>query len=114
MLGSDKGLANQFFCFESHAKFIYDSEQVFYFIGDDDIWVFINDTLVVDLGGTHMAAPGHVRLDSIGGSRKMEAGNPYPIDIFFCDRRSTQSNVRVSTNVPLTQTAEQKGTCGGR
>ncbi|GBU23624.1 fibro-slime domain protein [Fibrobacteria bacterium R8-3-H12] len=103
MLGSNKGLANEFFCFESHAKFIYDPEQVFYFTGDDDIWVFINDTLVVDLGGAHMAAPGHVRLRDIGGSRKMTAGNPYPIDIFFCDRRSTQSNVRISTNMYVVQ-----------
>jgi len=93
--GEDKAAANLFFCFESHATFIYDPEQVFAFSGDDDIWVFINNKLVIDLGGGHLAAPGKVKLDTLG----LTAGNEYNIDIFFCDRRSTMSNVRINTNM---------------
>jgi len=97
--------ANQHFCFESHADFYYDPSQEFYFSGDDDIWVYIDSKLVIDLGGNHMAAPGHVKLNTLG----LEEGNRYPIDIFFCDKRTANSNIRISTNIFL----EQTETCGG-
>jgi fibro-slime domain-containing protein len=99
--GKDMAPANLFFCFESHAEFIYDSAQVFYFRGDDDIWVYINNKLVIDLGGGHLAAPGHIKLSTI--TPALEPGKEYPIDIFFCDRRSTMSNVRISTNMYVKQ-----------
>jgi fibro-slime domain-containing protein len=110
--------ANLSFCFESHGEFIYEKGQEFFFRGDDDIWVFINDKLVIDLGGTHMPAPGYVDLDSIGRNWDAQGrpvagraatkdtlieGESYPIDIFFCERLATQSNVRVSTNMYITQ-----------
>jgi fibro-slime domain-containing protein len=37
------------------------------FFGDDDVWVFINKTLAVDLGGTHQRAQGTVTLDASNG-----------------------------------------------
>jgi fibro-slime domain-containing protein len=93
---------NNQFCFESHAKFTYNGGEEFIFRGDDDIWVFINNKLVIDLGGTHRAAPGYVDLDTITAPALVR-GNEYDIDIFFCDRRSTESNVRISTNMYITQ-----------
>jgi len=91
--------ANQHFCFESHADFYYDPSQVFRFSGDDDIWVYINNKLVIDLGGNHMAAPSHVALNTLG----LTEGNLYPIDIFFCDRRTTTSSVRITSNIYVAQ-----------
>ncbi|MDR2583626.1 MAG: fibro-slime domain-containing protein [Fibromonadaceae bacterium] len=93
--------ANQHFCFESHAKFFYDPAQKFYFSGDDPIWVYINNKLVIDLGGAHLAAPDHVDLNTLG----LEEGEEYPIDIFFCDQRTVNSNVRISTNMYIAQKA---------
>jgi len=101
--GASKGRANLSFCFESHAEFIYEKGQEFFFRGDDDIWVFINNQLVIDLGGVHNAAPGYVDLDTIKTPTRLEAGKKYPIDIFFCERMATQSNVRVSTNMYIVQ-----------
>ena len=95
---------NQHFCFESHAKFTHKPGLRFSFRGDDDIWVFVDNKLAVDLGGTHLAAPGYVDLDRFEGlSGKLIVGNQYDIDIFFCDRRTTMSNVRIKTNMYIQQ-----------
>ncbi|MBR4679548.1 MAG: fibro-slime domain-containing protein [Fibrobacter sp.] len=101
---SGKGGRNQQFCFESHAKFTHKPGLKFNFRGDDDIWVFIDNQLAVDLGGTHLAAPGYVNLDKFKGkSGELVAGNQYDLDIFFCDRRTTMSNVRIKTNMYIMQ-----------
>ena len=94
---------NQHFCFESHATFQFKKGLKFSFRGDDDIWVFINKKLAVDLGGTHLAAPGYVDLDKF--LPDAEVGDEYPIDIFFCDRRTTMSNVHIKTNMYIQQTS---------
>lgn len=95
---------NQHFCFESHAKFTHKPGLRFSFRGDDDIWVFVDNKLAVDLGGTHLAAPGYVDLDRFEGlSGKLKVGDQYDIDIFFCDRRTTMSNVRIKTNMYIQQ-----------
>ena len=99
------GGRNQHFCFESHASFRYKKGLRFSFRGDDDIWVYIDNKLAVDLGGTHLAAPGYVDLDKfVGAQGKFEVGTEYDIDIFFCDRRTTMSNVRIKTNMFIKQT----------
>ncbi|GBU26254.1 fibro-slime family protein [Fibrobacteria bacterium R8-3-H12] len=108
--GTPKKTANLSFCFESHAEFIYEKGQEFFFRGDDDIWVFINNRLVLDLGGIHSAVPGFVDLDSIKTPKPLEEGKTYPIDIFFCERMGSQSNVRVSTNMYITQKTTFYGT----
>ena len=97
---------NQHFCFESHATFTYNESQEFTFRGDDDIWVFINKKLAVDNGGAHLAAPGHVVLKNLNttyGAGFLVPGKDYPIDIFFCDRRTTMSNVIIKTNMYIKQ-----------
>lgn len=98
-------LRNQQFCFESHANFKHKPGLRFNFRGDDDIWVFIGGKLAVDLGGTHLAAPAYVNLDLITDKNgaPLIVGDEYPIDIFFCDRRTTMSNVRIKTNMYIQQ-----------
>ncbi|WP_163437085.1 fibro-slime domain-containing protein [Fibrobacter succinogenes] len=98
------GGRNQHFCFESHAKFTHKPGLRFSFRGDDDIWVYVDNKLAVDLGGTHLAAPGYVNLDNFKGkSGALVVGNQYDLDIFFCDRRTTMSNVRIKTNMYIQQ-----------
>ena len=98
------GGRNQHFCFESHASFRYKKGLRFSFRGDDDIWVYIDNKLAVDIGGTHYAAPGYVDLDKFAGnSGVLTVGTEYDIDIFFCDRRTTMSNTHIYTNMYLYQ-----------
>ena len=103
-----EGQHNQQFCFESHATFTYREDQEFTFRGDDDIWVFINKKLALDNGGAHLAAPGHVvlkNLNSTYGPNFLEPGKDYALDIFFCDRRTTMSNVIIKTNMFIKQSS---------
>jgi fibro-slime domain-containing protein len=48
--------------------FVYAGAATFSFKGDDDVWIFINKTLAVDLGGTHGSATGVITLDPSDGS----------------------------------------------
>lgn len=101
-----ESMSNQFFCFESHAKFTYRPGLRFYIRGDDDIWVFVDNKLAIDLGGTHMAAPGSMNLDGfVGASGELVTGQSYDLDFFFCDRRTNMSNMYIKTNMNIVQYA---------
>lgn len=95
--GADKKDHNFWFTMELSAKFEYVPGQTFYFRGDDDVWVFIDSFLVVDLGGLHEAAEGSVDLDDL----KLTAGETYNFKLFFAERKCCNSNFRIVTSINL-------------
>jgi len=95
--GNDWWGHNYGFCMEIHSKFTYKPGQVFDFIGDDDVWVFINNELVIDLGGPHPPRSGTAYLDDLG----LTEDDEYPFDFFFCERHVTGSSLRFSTSIEL-------------
>ncbi len=90
---------NFHFTFELHAEFTYDASagQMFQFVGNDDVWVFINGQLVIDLGDVHPTLDQYIDLDRLG----LQDGEVYRLDFFFAERYSTESNFRITTNLPL-------------
>lgn len=48
--------------FQTKGGRLSDQDMIFSFSGDDDVWVFVDDVLVLDLGGTHGTADGSINF----------------------------------------------------
>lgn len=86
---------NFHFTFELHMTFVYREGDVFNFTGDDDLFVYIDDKLVIDLGGAHSPMSGAVNLDELG----LVPGQEYPIDFFHAERAQYESNFHIETSL---------------
>ncbi|KYF53037.1 hypothetical protein BE08_37395 [Sorangium cellulosum] len=90
------------FTYELHMTFEYRLGDVFWFIGDDDLWVFINRRLAIDLGGLHAAKSAILDLDASAEELGLEVGKEYPLDFFHAERRGFGSTFSISTSLAFT------------
>lgn len=100
------------FCCKSHASFGYSGGEVFNFYGDDDLFVFLDNKLVIDLGGVHTQLIGNVSLDDLPW---LVQGQNYAFDMFYCERHTTDSNIQITTSIQFScpTTLDRCGVCGG-
>jgi fibro-slime domain-containing protein len=97
--GNENGAHNFHFTTEIHTTFVYKGGETFTFNGDDDLWLFVNGKLALDLGGLHPRVEDTVDMDAQKDALGLEVGQTYAMDIFHAERHTTASTFKVSTTI---------------
>ena len=95
------GKHNFSFTSELRYWFQYKGGEVLNFTGDDDVWVYVNGMLAVDLGGVHGASNGSVTLTATAGVNAkfgLEAGKIYEVVVFQAERHTSASSYTLTLN----------------
>jgi fibro-slime domain-containing protein len=87
--------------------------QTLTFSGDDDVWVFINRKLAVDIGGLHSEQNRSLQLDAAQAAQLgLEQGKIYEIALFHAERHTGQSNFNLTLNGFVTVQSTCTSHCG--
>jgi len=86
---------NYSFSMELHWQFVKVPGLTFHFAGDDDMWAFVNNALVMDIGGIHNTLTGTLNVDNFN----LTNGSINTFDVFYCERHVTSSDILIETNI---------------
>jgi fibro-slime domain-containing protein len=100
LFGNDGDAHNHYFTYEVRAWGTFEScaGQFIEFEGGDGVWLYINGTLVLDLGGVQANALQLIELDRLG----LADGATIDVHLFYANRNAAGSVFRMRTNIDLT------------
>ncbi len=101
---------NSFFGMNFEIEFSYTSDYVgpleYFFFGDDDMWVFLDDKLILDIGGVHSSVGEHVDLwDYLSQDAQPTAdGDPvtytHTLSVYYTERGASGSTCYIQYTLP--------------
>lgn len=96
---------NGSYTLRGEAQFVYQEDLYFEFSGDDDVYMYINGVLALDLGGAHGICTKRVNLKDVATKCHLTPGEVATFTFFYMERNSDASNFKIETNMELVQRA---------
>ncbi len=129
----DLGFGNEYlshnYSFTSELRYWFEfkGNEILNFSGDDNVWVFVNGHLAVDLGGVHDRQYGTIAFDALGHGKActgqtctpagdsdfaMQVGNIYETVVFQAERHPGDSNYWLTLTNFLAGKSQCTPVCG--
>jgi fibro-slime domain-containing protein len=104
---------NFHFTSEVRYWFEYKGGEQLDFTGDDDVWVFVNKKLAVNLGGVHGPQSGSVLLNAAtAATLNLQVGQIYETVVFQAERHTSGSNYKLTLSNFANARSVCKSVCG--